>query len=261
MKYNDLLESHLKFGTTKEDIIKLYGYEKILPNVVIAPWWSHEMFDNLDFEVEQVSNKVYNFYRDDVSFSYIELKSIGAPAIMDDVLSLGVTKCKNLVFLGSSGSLDENIKIGDIVIPKYSICGDGASRYLNNNLEDEFLKREYPTKKMTNKLINLLKENNITYHYVPNFSVDNIFAQFYHINKILELGAKTIEMETANFFKCGEIMNINVTALFCVSDNTVLKKSLYSGRTEEEHQYRHNVRYNVIPKIVIELFRELSLSE
>ena len=128
MKYNDLLESHLKFGTTKDDIIKLYGYEKILPNVVIAPWWSHEMFDNLNFEVEQVSNKVYNFYRDDVSFSYIELKSIGAPAIMDDVLSLGVTKCKNLVFLGSSGSLDENIKIGDIVIPEYSICGDGASR-------------------------------------------------------------------------------------------------------------------------------------
>lgn len=52
---------------------------------------------------------------------------------MDYILSLGVTKCKNLVFLGSSGSLDENIKISDIVVPKYSICGDGASRYLNKN--------------------------------------------------------------------------------------------------------------------------------
>ena len=43
--------------------------------------------------------------------------------------------------------------------------------------------------------------------------------------------------------------------------NTVLKKSLYSGRNEEEHKYRHNVRYNVIPKIVIDLFETLSSSK
>ncbi len=256
MKYNDLLESHLKFGTTKEDIIKLYGYEKILPNVVIAPWWSHEMFDNLDFEVEQVSNKVYNFYRDDVSFSYIELKSIGAPAIMDDVLSLGVTKCKNLVFLGSSGSLDENIKIGDIVIPKYSICGDGASRYLNNNLEDEFLKKEYPTKKFTDNLIDVLKSEKIDYHYVPNYSIDAVFPQYYHIDKLIELDAKSVEMETAMVFKSNELLNINMTAIFCISDNTILKKSLYSGRTKEDEERRHKARYEIIPKIVVELFKK-----
>ena len=216
MTYEDLLKSHLKYGTTSEDIALHSGYENILENVVIAPWWGHEMFENYNFKEEKINDKIFNFYGENISFSYVEIKNIGASAVMDFVLALGVTKCKNLVFLGSTGSLDEKIKIGDIVIPEYSICGDGASRYLNNNLEDEFLKREYPTKKMTNKLINLLKENNIKYHYVPNFSV---------------------------------------------ADNTVLKKSLYSGRTEEEHQYRHNVRYNVIPKIVIELFRELSLSE
>lgn len=254
MKYKDLLDSHLKYGTNSEDIIKNRGYEKILENVVIAPWWDHNMFENLGFRIEQVSEKVYNFYGADLSFSYIELKRIGAPAIMDNILSLGVTKCKNLVFLGSAGSLDENIKIGDIVIPKYSICGDGASRYLNSNLEDEFLKEEYPTKDITDKLINILKENSIKYHYVPNFSIDTVFAQFYHIDKIIDLGAKTIEMETANLFKCNELLNINVTALFCISDNTILNKSLYSGRTEKEEEYRHKVRNEVIPQIIIELF-------
>lgn len=254
MKYKDLLDSHLKYGTNSEDIIKNRGYEKILENVVIAPWWDHNMFENLGFRIEQVSEKVYNFYGADLSFSYIELKRIGAPAIMDNILSLGVTKCKNLVFLGSAGSLDENIKIGDIVIPKYSICGDGASRYLNSNLEDEFLKEKYPTKDITDKLINILKENSIKYHYVPNFSIDTVFAQFYHIDKIIDLGAKTIEMETANLFKCNELLNINVTALFCISDNTILNKSLYSGRTEKEEEYRHKVRNEVIPQIIIELF-------
>lgn len=256
MNYNDLLKSHLRFGTRKEDIEVSKGYEKVLENVIIAPWWSHDIFDNMNFKIEQVSERVYNFYRDDVSFSYIELKLIGAPGIMDFILSLGVTRCKNLVFLGSVGSLDENIKIGDIVIPKYSICGDGASRYLNKDLEDEFLKKEYPSKEFTNNLIDILKKENIKYYNVPNFSIDTIFAQFYHIDKILDMGAKTIEMETANLFKCNEVLNINVTALFCVSDNTILNKSLYSGITDEENKHRHKVKNEVIPRIVIELFKK-----
>lgn len=255
MEYNDLLNSHLRYGTTKEDIIERRGYEKILENVVIAPWWKHDMFEYLDFKIEKVSDIVFNIYKDNISFSFIEVRLMGAPMVMDFILSLGVTKCKNLVFIGSTGSLDKDIKIGDIVVPKYSICGDGASRYLNKNLEDEFLKKEYPSKDITNNLISILEKENINYHYVPNFSVDNIFAQFFHIDKILELGAKTIEMETANLFKCNEVLNINVTALFCVSDNTVLNKSLYSGRTKEENEYRHKVRYEVIPKIILELFK------
>lgn len=256
MEYNELLNSHLKYGTNKENIIDKKGYTKILENVVIAPWWNHDIFDNKNFKIEQTSEKVFNFYSDELSFSYIELKRIGAPSIMDFILSLGVTKCKNLVFLGSAGSLDENIKIGDIVIPEYSICGDGASRYLNENLEDEFLKKRYPSNEFTQKLINVLKEKNIKYHNVPNFSIDTVFAQFYHIDKILELGAKTIEMETANLFKCNELLKINVTALFCISDNTLLNKSLYSGRTKEEKEYRHKVRNEIIPDIVISLFKK-----
>lgn len=255
MNYDDLLNSHLRFGTTDEDIRKNKGYEQILENVVIAPWWEHTMFDNMGFKVEQVSRKVYNLYRNDVSFSFVELKRIGAPSVLDYILSLGVTKCKNIIFLGSAGSLDDNIKIGDIVVPEYSICGDGASRYLNPNLEDELLKLEYPTKEYTNKLINIMRENNIKYHYVPNYSIDTVFAQFYHIDKILELGSKVIEMETAALFKCNELLHKNVTALLCISDNTILNKSLYSGRTEEEEIYRHKVRNEIIPKIIVDMFR------
>lgn len=256
MKYEELVGSHLKYGTTEENIRVRKGYNQILENVVIAPWWGHDIFEGLGFEVIQTSEKVFNFYSDELSFSYIELKRIGAPSVMDFVLSLGVTRCKNLIFLGSAGSLDENIKIGDIVVPKYSICGDGASRYLNKNLEDEFLKNKYPSEEFTKKLIDVLNEKELRYHYVPNYSIDTIFAQFYHIDKILELGAKTIEMETANLFKCNELLKINVTALFCISDNTLQNKSLYSGRTEEENNYRHKVRYEIIPNIIIDLFKK-----
>ncbi len=256
MKYNDLLKAHQKYGTTKEDIIKNKGYEKILENVIIAPWWSHDIFDKLNFKSEQISEKVFNLNNGEISFSYIELKRVGAPAIMDFILSLGVTKCKNLIFLGSAGSLNENIKIGDIVIPKYSICGDGASRYLNDNLEDEFLKKEYPDKYLTEKLMTILEQFNIKYYQEPNFSIDSVFTQFYHLDKIIDMNAKTIEMETALVFKCCKLLNIKATALLCISDNIILKKSLYSGRNEQEHDHRYKVRYEIIPKLILELLKK-----
>ena len=255
MKYEDLLNGHFRYGTTKEDIIKRKGYENILENVVIAPWWSHEIFLKFDVKVEQVSKKVFNIYGDGFEFSYIELKSIGATVILDDVLSLGVTNAKNLIFLGSVGSLDENIKIGDIVIPNISICGDGASRYLNKNLEDNFGEKVYPNKDMFDKICNIVDKMDIKYHNVTNFSIDTVFAQFSHIEKIKELGCKSIEMETASLFKVCELCNIKCVALLCVSDNTVVNKSLYSGRSEEENIYRHKVRDEIIPKIVIEMFK------
>ena len=62
-------------------------------------------------------------------------------------------------------------------------------------------------------------------------------------------------METANLFKCNELLNINVTALFCISDNIVSNKSLYSGRSDTEREYKHKIKNEIIPKIIIELFK------
>lgn len=257
MKYENILKSHLKYGSTKEDIIKRNEYENILESVVIAPWWSHNIFENSNVKIDKISDKIYNIYGENFEFSFIELKLVGSSVILDQTLSLGTTKCKNILFIGSVGALDKNINLGDIVIPEYSICGEGASRYLNNNLEDEFGKKEYPSKEFTKKLLNIVsKVNSIKYHYVPNYTVDTIFTEYIHIDKIINMGAKTIEMETSALFKANELLNMNVTALFLVSDNTIINKSLYSGRTKEEKEYRQKVKNDIIPNIIIELFRK-----
>ena len=254
MNYDELLKSHFKYGTTKEDIAKMTELEFVLENVVIAPWWEHTIFEENGFKAEQKSRIVYNMSNGKMKFSFIELKGIGSPVTMEYVLGLGVTKCKNLIFIGSAGSIDKDIEIGDIVIPKYSICGDGASRYLNKNLEDEFGKKEYPTEKYVNNLLKFLDNKKIEYHYVPNFSTDTVFGEFYHIDKFIDMGCKTIEMETANLFKCGSILDINVVAIFAISDNIVKKKSLYSGRDEEEKNKKKKTKHVTIPKIIIDFW-------
>ena len=259
MKYLDLINAHAKYGNKPEDIIAHKDLSNVLENVVIAPWWGHEMYEERDCTVEKVGKHLYNIIGKNYKFSHIELKAIGSPKMMDEVLTLGVTKCKNIIFVGSVGSLDESIKIGDIVLPIKSICGDGASRYLNDNLEDDFGKPFYPDKEMYQKLLAVVKResklNDVVFHETINFSIDTVFSQFYHIDKIKELGCKTVEMESATAFKCANLAGLNMVAIFCVSDNTIVNKSLLSGRTDKENEYRHKVRYEVITKIIEEIFR------
>ncbi len=262
MEYSDLLKSHEEYGNSKQDILLRHGFDKILKFVIIAPWWDIGIFEEYNPIITKINDSLYNIKINDVEFSFVQLKMIGASVIMDTLLSLGITNCQNILFIGSVGSLSTHINIGDIVIPKYSICGDGASRYLNPNLEDEFGKKEYPNEQITNKLLDVVKdvckETKVNYHYVSNFSIDTIFAQFYHINYILNTGCETIEMETANFFKTAKTVGLNATALLCISDNTINKKSLYSGRTTTDNDYRKFVKSRIIPEIIIQLIKNLN---
>ncbi|MFA9399197.1 MAG: hypothetical protein ACERKV_13155 [Clostridiaceae bacterium] len=57
-------------------------------------------------------------------------------------------------------------------------------------------------------------------------------------------------MEIAAAFKAGSICKIDTVAIFSVSDNSMIKKLLYSGRTEEEQRYRKRVRKEIIPQII-----------
>jgi purine-nucleoside phosphorylase len=62
-------------------------------------------------------------------------------------------------------------------------------------------------------------------------------------------------METAAVFRAAKIANLKLIAIFSVSDNVVENKSLISGRTKAEKNYRKETRKIVFPKIILELFK------
>jgi purine-nucleoside phosphorylase len=66
----------------------------------------------------------------------------------------------------------------------------------------------------------------------------------------------TIEMETAAAFRAAKTASIKIAAVFSISDNTLTKKSLISGRTEQEMSYRRFVRSNIFPQIVLNVFKK-----
>ena len=270
MNYNDLILGMKRFGSTEEDIcINGLGISKefIKENVIIAPWWEPSVLPKLG-EAKYLSpsdfapTKVWNIKYNKTEISYIKT-GIGAPVLMDSLLSLGVSKCKRIIFIGSVGSLDRSIGIGDIVIPEYSICGDGASRYISSKdlYNDIFGEKACPDKFMfdvaLSKIDTICKENNVKWHIGRTFSIDTVFAQFAHIDAILDMGVNSIEMETASAFRAARLMNIPIIALLSTSDNTMTNKSLVSGRTSEEMEYRKFVRRELFPQIILSVFSEV----
>ncbi len=265
MTYETIINGMKRFGSTEKDVC-IHGIgilpEQVNENVIIAPWWEPSSLPNLG-KAEYLSEsdfsavKVWDIIVDKMKITYIKT-GIGAPVLIDVLLSLGVTKCNKIIFIGSVGSLDHKIGIGDIVIPEYSICGDGASRYiiaddLSNG--DCWGKKVYPDSDLLRKVKeitkNICEQHNVKWHLGRNFSIDTIVAQFAHIDEILSMNCNVIEMETAAAFCAAKTANIPIAAIFSVSDNTVVNKSLISGRTKEEMDYRKFVRDNLFPHIIL----------
>lgn len=269
MVYNKLLNGHKRFGT---DISNVSSHKLkcdtslIKETVVLAPTMTVDFWKEFGGKITPLYSKYHSISNVEIKgkeFTYITT-GMGAPNLVDIVLSLGNTNCKNILFIGSVGSLDENINIGDIVIPKLSICGDGVCRYLTGkelSKSDTFGNEYYPESSIFNLTTTIAnkvcKEEKIPFHIAKNFSIDTIFAQFAHIDEIKSLGANTIEMETACLFRASEICNIRSCAIFCVSDNTITNKSLYSERTPKDKETKGYSRYVITSKIILEILENI----
>lgn len=270
MDYNDLILGMRRFGAIDEDICANslgISSNMIHEDVIITPGWEPEKVSGIG-QVELLSSsgplfgiKVWNIKNDDIEMTYIKA-GYGAPVLMDALLSLGMTKCKRVIFISSVGALDSKIGIGDIVIPECSICGDGASRYIaSDKLDDVFGEKTYPDPTLFQLLKveveNICKENNVKWHLGQAFCTDTIFAQFAHIDNIMSMGCNLIDMETASAFRAAKLMKIQLAAMLIVSDNTIAKKSLMGGglENEREWEYLRFVRKEIMPKIILDFIK------
>lgn len=267
MSYSRLIEGIKRYGTDERDLCFQQfncSWDKINENVIIAPWWKPILFrEKWSNIIEITKDKVWNIESDNGLFTYIRT-GIGAPLIGDYSLILGTTLCKKAIFIGSVGALNANMKIGEIIIPEVSFCGDGFSRYLTDMslaINNCYGQQSYPDAEMLVSIKEATEKicliNDVGYHHTKVFSTDSIFAQFAHIDEIIDTGCNAIEMETAAFFTATKICGIKAGAILQVSDNTVVNKSLYSGRTEDEQGYRKQVRKNVIPLIIEDTFKQM----
>lgn len=78
--------------------------------------------------------------------------AVGAPVsvmVMEKLIVLG---CKSLTLMGWCGGVDDQARIGSVIIPDAAICGEGTSRYYSDK------KCSYPSASARKHLVDELEE-------------------------------------------------------------------------------------------------------
>lgn len=264
--YEDIRNAIIKYSNKKEICRYILGVpaEEIRNTVIIAPSWEPDSIENIGYyncitkyNPLFTSCKVWDIEYEDLAFTYIKT-GFSASLLMDAFLSLAETECQRVIFIGSVGALNKEYNIGDLIIPKAAICGDGASRYIAYaNMRDVFGEIVSPCSNFTRKAFA------VACKYMPvqsihigcTFSSDSIVAQYVHLTQIINMQCDSIDMESAVAFRCGTLLNIPTVALLVVSDSAINNQSLIKDRLQDDEMNRKYVKKQILPKIIHDLIK------
>ena len=139
-------------------------------------------------------------------------------AITTELLCAGGVE--TLVRVGSCGSLQETVKLGDIVIATGAVRGDGASpRYV----PEDFATLSHP--RVAEALARAADSLGAPVHHGRVFTTDALFRETPELLSELERQQITaIDMVTATFLTVAQIKNARAGAILAVSDECLTGK-------------------------------------
>ena len=123
---------------------------------------------------------------------------------------------KNMIRIGSCGSLTPDIKIGDLLIAQSAIRGDGVTPYY----VDDSSFQPTADKALTDGLFEVAQASGFNIHKGKVWSTDAILRETKeHVGKAFDQGAVAVDMVTSTFLTICQQYNIPATVILAVSDN------------------------------------------
>jgi uridine phosphorylase len=124
---------------------------------------------------------------------------------------------ENIIRIGTCGALDENIKVGDLVIVDSVIRGDGVTPYY---VDKDF--KTKPDKKIADRLESTAKDSGANVHRGAVWTTDALLRE---IREIVEAkrkeGAIAVDMVSSALLTIAALYNVKAGAILAVSDNVI----------------------------------------
>ncbi|MGC8940757.1 MAG: nucleoside phosphorylase [Candidatus Nanoarchaeia archaeon] len=140
---------------------------------------------------------------------------IGAPVaviLLEELIAFGV---KKFISIGMAGTLQKDIPIGSIVVCEKAIRDEGTSHhYLKHS------KYAYASKSMTDKIKKSLKKFKQKYFVGTSWTIDAPYRETVaEAKQYQKEGVATVEMEASALFAVAQYRNVEVGAIFTISDS------------------------------------------
>lgn len=152
---------------------------------------------------------------------------VGAPAAVIVLEELAAAGSRRFMSIGTSGTLQKGIKIGDLVVCDRAIRDEGTSHhYLPHS------KYAHASEKMTAAIIASLKKRRRKYVVGTSWTVDAPFRETVLETKHYQKeGVVTVEMEASALFAVAEYRGLEMGSILTISDSL--------AEPEWEPQFHH----------------------
>lgn len=140
---------------------------------------------------------------------------VGAPIVtmlLEQMIAFGV---KKFITIGTAGTLQEDINIGELIICDSAIREEGTSNhYLKKS------KYAYASKGMTEKIKKSFQKYNQDYKIGSSWTTDAPYREtIVKAKKYQKEGIVTVDMESSALFSVAKFRNVQMGAIFTISDS------------------------------------------
>lgn len=170
---------------------------------------------------------------------------IGAPVaatVLEDVAAFGVNQ---VISIGTAGSLQKEVDIGDIVVCDKAIRDEGTSYHYV-----EPSKYAFSSPEMTEKIKQSLDRRNLTYMIGTSWTTDAPYRETVaEIKQYQKEGVITVEMEASALFTVARYRNVDMGALFTISDSVAgleWNPQFHAGKVFEKLKILYHVAVDVL---------------
>ena len=182
--------------------------------------------DRLEVLMKKLENPVKNFSFMEYTmytgnFEGIKLTAINGGRFSTDTSITTEVMCnagiQNIIRVGTCGSLDENIKVGDLFVVDEVIRGDGVTPY--------YVDKNFKTvsdKKISDTMYEIAKGMGLNVHRGLCWTTDALLRETRDIVEAKRKeGAKVVDMVSSTLLTIAQTYNIKAGSILAVSDNVV----------------------------------------
>lgn len=122
---------------------------------------------------------------------------------------------KNIIRIGSAGSISKSLKIKDIIIGEHTISN---SNY-NNELEKNGISKQTATLKLVEDADEIAEKLGYNYKVGTLYSSDTFYDDNNNNKKFMDMGASAVEMEANALYINAKKLHKNCIAICTISDS------------------------------------------
>lgn len=148
----------------------------------------------------------------DIAIIYCGMGAAFTAILLEDLIASGI---ENFIIIGTAGTLQDYLNIGDIILATKSIRDEGTSYHYAKPS-----KYASPSKIVNRYLEKSLQKENIRYYKGVSWTIDAFYREtITKAKKYKAEGVLCAEMEASALFTIAEYRKKDLGALFIISDN------------------------------------------